>query len=48
MAGRKCVAQEEGSSRVLRKCEALATLRHNYVGSFSMNGTGLPWLRIYS
>jgi len=42
MAGRKCVAQEEASARVLCKGEALAALRHNYMGSFSVKGTGLP------
>ena len=32
---RRYGAQKETSAHVLRKCEVLVTLRHNYLGSFS-------------
>jgi hypothetical protein len=34
---RKCEAEEETSAHVLCECEALATLRHNYLGSFFLD-----------
>jgi len=34
---RRCGAQKETSAHVLRTCEALATLRHHCLGSFSLN-----------
>jgi ribosomal protein L40E len=38
---RKCRAEEETSGHVLRKCEALVTFRHNYLGSFFLDPRGL-------
>ena len=34
---RKCGAEEKTSADVLCECEALATLRHTYLGSFFLN-----------
>jgi hypothetical protein len=34
---RKCGAGEETSTHVLCECEALATLRHIYLGSFFLD-----------
>jgi hypothetical protein len=34
---RKCGAEEETSADVLCECEALATLRHSYLGSFFLD-----------
>jgi ribosomal protein L40E len=34
---RRCGARKETSARVLRTCEALVTLRHHYLGSFSLD-----------
>jgi hypothetical protein len=34
---RRCGAEKETSGHVLRTCEALATLRHHYLGSFSLD-----------
>jgi hypothetical protein len=34
---RKCGAEEETSAHVLCECEALATHRHTYLGSFFLN-----------
>jgi hypothetical protein len=34
---RKCRAEEETSAHVLCECEALATHRHTYLGSFFLN-----------
>jgi hypothetical protein len=34
---RKCGAEEETSARVLYECEALATHRHTYLGSFFLD-----------
>jgi hypothetical protein len=34
---RKCGAEEETSANVLRECEALATHRHTYLGSFFLD-----------
>jgi len=34
---RKCAAEEETSAYVLCECEALATLRHIYLGSFFLD-----------
>jgi hypothetical protein len=34
---RKCGAEEETSAHVLCECEALATLRHTYLGSFFLD-----------
>jgi hypothetical protein len=34
---RKCAAREETSAHVLCECEALATLRHIYLGSFFLD-----------
>lgn len=37
---RKCGAEEESSTQVLRECEALASLRYRtYLGSFSWTQT---------
>jgi hypothetical protein len=47
---RKCGTEEETSVHVLCKCEALASLRHRYLGSFFLNpedirvpGVGAIW-----
>jgi hypothetical protein len=47
---RKCRAEEETSAHVLCECEALATQRHTYLGSFFLNpedikelGLGAIW-----
>jgi hypothetical protein len=47
---RKCVTEEETSVHVLCECEALASLRHRYLGSFFLNpedirvlGVGAIW-----
>jgi hypothetical protein len=47
---RKCRAEEETSAHVLCECEALATHRHTYLGSFFLNpedikelGLGAIW-----
>ena len=34
---RRCGAQNETSANVLRKCEALVTLRHHYLVSVSLD-----------
>jgi hypothetical protein len=34
---KRCGAEEEISAHVLCKCEALATLRHTYLGSFFLD-----------
>jgi hypothetical protein len=34
---RKCGAEEETSAHVLCECEALATHRHTYLGSFFLD-----------
>jgi hypothetical protein len=34
---RRCGAEEETSAHVLCECEALATLRHTYLGSFFLD-----------
>jgi hypothetical protein len=34
---RRCGAQKETSAHVLRTCEVLVTLRHHYLGSFSLD-----------
>jgi hypothetical protein len=34
---RSCGAQKGTSAHVLRTCEALVTLRHHYLGSFSLD-----------
>jgi len=34
---RKCGTKEETSVHILGKCEALASLRHMYLGSFFLN-----------
>jgi ribosomal protein L40E len=38
---RKCGAEEEISGHVLRKCETLVTLRHNYLVSFFLDQKGV-------
>jgi hypothetical protein len=47
---RKCGTEEETSVHVLCECEALASLRHAYLGSFILDaevirelGTGAMW-----
>jgi hypothetical protein len=47
---RKCGAEEETSVHILCECEALASLRHRYLGSFFLNpednrvlGVGAIW-----
>jgi hypothetical protein len=47
---RKCDTEEENSVHILRECEALVSLRHAYLGSFSLNledimklGLGAVW-----
>jgi len=34
---RRCVTEEETSVHILRECETLASLRHNYLGSFFLD-----------
>ena len=34
---RKCGTEEETSVHILHKCEALASLRHAYLGSFFLD-----------
>jgi hypothetical protein len=47
---RKCGTEEETSVHILFECEALASLRHRYLGSFFLNpedvtvlGVGAVW-----
>jgi hypothetical protein len=47
---RKCGTEEETSGHILCECEALASLRHTYLGSFFLNpedirvlGVGAIW-----
>jgi hypothetical protein len=47
---RKCGTEEETSAHVLCECEALASLRHSYLGSFFLDAedirklsTGAIW-----
>jgi hypothetical protein len=49
-ACRKCVIEEETSVHILCECEALASLRHQYLGSFFLHpedirvlGVGAIW-----
>jgi hypothetical protein len=43
---RKCGAEEETSADVLCECEALATHRHIYLGSFFLNPEGIKELSL--
>ena len=47
---RKCGVGEEASAHIVRECEALASLKHAYLGSFSLEpedirslGLGAIW-----
>jgi hypothetical protein len=44
---RKCGAGEETSTHVLCECEALATIRHIYLGSFSLDPEDIRGLRLW-
>jgi len=43
---RKCGTEEETSVRVLCECEALASLRHSYLGSFFLDPEDIRKLNI--
>jgi hypothetical protein len=43
---RKCGTEEETSVHVLFECEALASLRHSYLGSFFLGLEGIGKLNI--
>jgi hypothetical protein len=43
---RKCGTEEETSVRVLCACEALASLRHSYIGSFFLDPEDITKLNI--
>jgi hypothetical protein len=43
---RKCGTEEETSVHVLCACEALASLRHSYLGSFFLDPEGIRKLNI--
>jgi hypothetical protein len=43
---RKCGTEEENSVHVLCECEALASLRHRYLGSFSLNPADIRMLGV--
>jgi hypothetical protein len=43
---RKCVTEEETSAHILRKCEALASLRHAHLGSFFLDPEDISKLSV--
>jgi len=43
---RKCGSEEETSGHDLCACEALASLRHSYLGSFSLDAEDIRKLNI--
>jgi len=43
---RKCVTEEETSAHILCECEALASLRHTYLGSFFLDPEDIRKLSI--
>jgi len=43
---RKCSTEEETSVHILGECEALASLRHRYLGSFFLDPEDIRMLRV--
>jgi len=43
---RKCGTEEETSVHILSECEALASLRHRYLGSFFLDPEDIRMLRV--